>query len=187
MITPDQLAKSGTEHGEQVALFAFLAVAHIHGFELAWKFAEHGPKALPPALVRDDEPRAVPALEWIHAIPNGGSRGDDEKSRAKRGGEMKAEGVRTGIADIFLPYPKRDMRGLILWAGLYIEMKKSSLKPKREGSKGGLSDEQISFAEYAKNNGYGWIVCYTWREAAQAIERYINWQTPGQRNANQTD
>lgn len=177
-MTPDQLAKSGTEHGEQVALFAWANVARLHGFEVAWKFAEIGQAAFlgrptPNVL------HAVPALEWLHAIPNGGTRGDDAKSRAIRGGALKAEGVRQGVADMFLPYPKYagiNKHNLpVLWHGLYIEMKKPDLKPKKEGSKGGLSDEQIEFASYAKSVGYGWIVCYTWREAATAIQQYIEW------------
>ena len=112
---------------------------------------------------------------------------------------MKAEGVRQGVADVFLPWPvyekqtvyvelegesKFDIGELITrkaevnrirWCGLYVEMKKPSLKPKSSEAKGGLSDEQIEFASYAKRNGYGWIVCYSWREAATAIQDYIEW------------
>lgn len=172
-MTPDQLAKSGSEHGEQVALFAFCAMARNCGFDAAWQWAETG--ALPIAAF--DSKSGVEALEWIHAIPNGGSRGDDEKSRMIRGGQMKAEGSRAGVADIFLPWPVFNSFEHIKWCGLYVEMKKPALKPKKvEGTKGGLSDEQIAFAEYAKRNGYGWIVCYTWREAAKAIQQYIEWK-----------
>ena len=166
-MTPDQLAKSGSEHGEQVALFAFLAIARNLGFATAWKWAESGE-------MQSSVDAPVDALEWIHAIPNGGSRGDDEKSRAVRGGALKAEGVRQGVADIFLPFPVYEKEGVV-WCGLYIEMKKPSLKPKKEGSRGGVSDEQKNFAEYAKRNGYGWIVCYSWREAAKAVQSYIEW------------
>lgn len=181
-MTPDQLAKSGTEHGEQVALFAWANVARLHGFEVAWKFAEVGQAAFlgrPTPSVR-----GVNALEWLHAIPNGGTRGDDAKSRAIRGGALKAEGVRQGVPDIFLPLPVwtigtpeniPPVNTPVCWHGLYIEMKKPDLKPKKEGAKGGLSDEQIEFASYAKQVGYGWIVCYTWREAATAIQQYIEW------------
>lgn len=165
-MTPDQLAKSGSEHGEQVALFAFLAMAHNKGFEYAWEWADSG--QLP--IMAQLRVERCDALEWIHAIPNGGSRGDDEKSRMIRGGQMKAEGSRAGVADIFLPWPVGN------WHGLYIEMKKPALKPKKEGGKGGLSEDQIEFASYAKRNGYGWIVCYTWREAASAIQQYIEWK-----------
>ncbi len=194
MIRPDQLAKSGTEHGEQSALFCWANVARIYGFDVANRFAE-GEKfdfqALPTGLP------VVPELAWLHAIPNGGSRGDDEKTRAIRGGALKAEGVKSGVADVFLPVPiwqtKRhdyevlppdnsDMSDFqfvesteIAYCGLYIEMKKPAQRPVKAESMGGVSEEQKEFGDFVKSQGYGWIVCYTWREAAQAIESYLNW------------
>lgn len=169
-MTPDKLAKSGTEHAHQVALFAWCAVAYLHGFEIAEAWAVDGPQAFKksPRASNPDAPPAVPALEWFHAVPNGGSRGDDEQSRKIRGANLKAEGVRQGVADTFLPWPNAG------WHGLYIEMKKPTERPKREG-KGGVSDEQSKFGAYAKSVGYGWIVCYDWREAANALLSYIEW------------
>ena len=82
---------------------------------------------------------------------------------------MKAQGVRQGVADLSLPV----RRGA--WSGLYIEMKKPDEKPKREGSKGGVSDEQNEFGEFVKAQGFGWIVCYSWREAAEVIEKYLTY------------
>jgi len=159
-MTPATLAKSGTEHGHQAALFAYVAVACLRGFDAAdeWcktgKLAPHDP-ATPPA---------VPALEWFHAIHN---QGHGDKIR---GANAKAEGVRKGVADTFLPWPNAG------WHGLYIEMKKPSERPKREGSKGGLSDEQIKFGEYAKNVGYGFMVCYGWEHAVTTLRSYIEWK-----------
>lgn len=57
-----------------------------------------------------DEQRAVfewaeyakgkyPWLKWMHHIPNGGSRNKIEAVR------LKAQGVKRGVPDIFLPYP----------------------------------------------------------------------------------
>lgn len=173
-MTPNQLAKSGSEHGEQVALFAWAAVARMYGFEAADLYAQ----GVPVGAFKDSmfECKPVPALEWLHAIPNGGSRGDDAKSRAIRGGALKAEGVRTGIADIFLPAPRQSKLLGLSYSGLYIEMKKPDLKPKKAESKGGLSDEQIAFRDYALSVGYGWKVCYTWREAADTLRSYIEWK-----------
>lgn len=177
-MTPDKLSKSGSEHGHQVALFAFLAVARNHGFKVAWEWADTG------ELKKNEEQDPfVHALEWIHAIPNGGSRGDDAKSRSIRGGQMKAEGVRQGVADIFLPWPifetyyTEEAEGVerVKWCGLYVEMKKPSMKPKNENSKGGLSNEQSVFGTYCNRNSYGWVLCYSWREAAEVIQRYIEW------------
>jgi len=162
-MTPATLAKSGTEHAHQTALFAYAAVAYLHGFDVADEWSKTGklPKRDP------DAPPKVPALEWFHAIPNGGSRGDYDKSRKIRGAKLKAEGVRQGVADIFLPWPSGK------WHGLYIEMKKPTERPKSETAKGGVSDEQRSFGEYAKRVGYAWIVCYDWEQAASYLRSYI--------------
>jgi hypothetical protein len=164
-MTPTTLAKSGTEHAHQTALFAYAAVAYLHGFDVADEWSKTGklPKRDP------DAPPKVPALEWFHAIPNGGSRGDDDKSRKIRGAQLKAEGVRQGVADTFLPWPSGE------WHGLYIEMKKPTERPKSETAKGGVSDEQRSFGEYAKRVGYGWAVCYDWEQAASYLRSYIEW------------
>lgn len=164
-MTPATLAKSGTEHAHQTALFAYVAVAYLHGFDVADEWSKTGklPKRDP------DAPPKVPALEWFHAIPNGGSRGDDDKSRKIRGAQLKAEGVRQGVADCFLPWPSGE------WHGLYIEMKKPTERPKSETAKGGVSDEQRKFGEYAKRAGYGWVVCYDWEQAASYLRSYIEW------------
>jgi len=120
-MTPNQLAKSGTEHAHQTALFAWCAVARIHGFDVADAWAE-GAKL--PAQLTKDEDAKVPELEWFHAIHNQG-HGDKV-----RGGMAKAEGVRKGIADTFLPVPRGN------WHGLYIEMKKPAEKPKSSTANG---------------------------------------------------
>lgn len=171
---PDQLAKSGSEHAHQVALFAWVAIARLYGFDVAdeWsgrKGAEGsglGPQALPPRNP-NDEP-VVKALEWVYAVPNGGARGNDKKSAMIRGAALRAEGVKPGVPDLFLPYP------VGTWHGLYIEMKKPSVRPKRDG-RGGVSDEQAQFRDYARATGYGWVVCYDWREAAETLRLYLEW------------
>ena len=165
MPTPSQLAKSGTEHGEQVALFAWCGMATSRGVAAADDEASYTVKGH--AETHYGSAGAIPALHWFHAIPNGGSRGDDSKSRAIRGGQLKAEGQRNGVFDTFWPHPRGG------FAGLYIEMKKSSLKPKREGSAGGLSDEQIAFGNFAHAQGYCVRVAYTWREAVEIIKWYL--------------
>jgi len=163
-MTPDKLAKSDTEHAHQVALFAYAAVARQKGFEFADYWSEGGNmnfgmgNTLP-----------VPALEWLHAVPNGGSRGNDAKTRAIRGGQLKAEGVKRGVADIFLPWASANCHGL------YIEMKKPSVKPKREGGKGGLSNDQIKFKNYCHSIDFGFVTCYSWKEAAIVLRTYIEW------------
>lgn len=134
-MTPDQLAKSGTESGHQRAVFCWAALNQNR-----W-----------------------PELKWLHHIPNGGSRGDDAKSRAIRGGALKAEGVRTGVADICLPVKRGE------YSGLYIEMKKP-------GKIKTTSAEQKEFGDFVKAQGFGWVVCDNWESAVQVIQEYLQWK-----------
>lgn len=129
MITPEQMAKSGLESGEQKAVFVWAALN----------------------LSR------YPQLKWLHAIPNANSH------------KQVAEGVRSGISDIMLPYPttSHDDR---MFAGLYIEMKTES---RRNQKNGGLSDDQVDFINYAKSVGYRAEVCYGWQAAIAVIEDYL--------------
>lgn len=179
---PDQLAKAGSEHAHQVALFAWVAVARLYGFDVADEWSgrlreevseEEGREGAPAGHAplpsrRADEPPVEPALEWFHAVPNGGARGNDKKSAMIRGAALRAEGVRSGVPDTFLPWP------VGTWHGLYVEMKKPDQKPARSG-RGGLGDDQLAFRDYARATGYGWAVCYSWREAAGVLRQYVEW------------
>lgn len=111
----------------------------------------------------------------MFAIPNGGLR---NKATASN---LKAEGVRKGVPDIFLPVPvivDRDSHQQLYamfkntklignsLAGLFIEMKKSKL--------GRVSDEQKFRMEQLQKDGYAVIECRSWREARDAISVYLN-------------
>jgi hypothetical protein len=161
-MTPAQLAKTGSESAHQIALFAWASVAYNHGFELAQLWLDGGNVAVDTL----SEP-AVPELKWIHHIPNGGSRGNDVRSQQIRGAKLKAEGVRSGVSDICLPVRRAGC------SGLYIEMKRPSEKPKREGSRGGISDEQRDFGAFIQSQGFGFVVCYSWEEARDIIIAYL--------------
>ena len=52
-----------------------------------------------------------PELKWLHHVPNGGSRNKQEAVK------FKQMGVKAGVSDLCLPYPKG------IYCGLYIEMK----------------------------------------------------------------
>ncbi len=138
-LNPENLAKANTESAHQIALFCWAS----------------------------QNLKAFPELRWLHHIPNGGSRGDSDFSRAIVGGRLKAEGVKKGVADVFLPV----RRGA--WGGLYIEMKRPAERPKKQDSRGGLSDEQIEFAAFVRQQALGWCVCYTWCEARDVIMQYL--------------
>ena len=80
----------------------------------------------------------------IHAIPNGGAR---SKATA---GRLKAEGVSSGVPDLFIP----------AW-GLWVEMKRV---------KGGsLSAEQKDWVAYLEGCGYQCIVGKGAEDAKQKI------------------
>lgn len=96
-------------------------------------------------------------LKWIHAIPNANSH------------RQVSEGVRSGVADIFLPVPMQKGWGE-MYAGLYIELK---TKKRRKELNGGLSEDQIKFGQYAIDIGYQWYVCYGWEEARDRIKEYL--------------
>lgn len=131
----DSFCKGGSEHGEQVALFAFMAAERANG--------------------------RLMETEWMHAIANGGSRGDGTKRGAMiAGGALKAEGVKAGVADCFLPVPAHGLHGL------YIEMKT------KEGGDGG-SKLQKEFGAWVQDRGYGWMIANGWREAAQAVIQWL--------------
>ena len=110
-----------------------------------------------------------PQLKWLHAIPNANSH------------RQVAEGVRSGVSDICLPWPLKkiltidDTLGLSnhteVYHGLYIELK---IEKRRNQKNGGCSDDQIAFTEYANSVGYKAVVCYGWLEAVKAIEEYLN-------------
>jgi hypothetical protein len=187
-MTPVKLAESNTEHAHQRALFAWVQIAKVYGFVAADDprcYTERGyvqstyginPRELANPSGKgtywtDDGGRdPVPELEWLHAIPNGGPR--DGFS----GAILKAEGVKKGIPDLFLPVPMpaygveaaRYMQ--VEYCGLYIEMK----RPKSKGrAKGALKAEQTAFIGYARGIGYAASICFEWFIAARDIRTYI--------------
>lgn len=89
----------------------------------------------------------------LFAIPNGGLR---NVITAKN---MKAEGVRPGVPDLFLAVSRGGSHGL------FIEMKRT---------KGGrVSDSQESMLGLLSERGYQAIVCKGWVAAKDAIEAYL--------------
>jgi len=106
-----------------------------------------------------------PALAYMFAIPNGGLR--DVRTATN----LKAEGVKAGVLDIFLPYPKYgNMNGKTAHHGLFIEMK---LIKYRYHKNGGCSDAQLDFINYAVSTGYYCKVCYSWEEARDTLIAYL--------------
>lgn len=92
-----------------------------------------------------------PGIENMFAIPNGGER------NLKVASNLKAEGVRAGVADVFLPV------ALFGWHGLWIEMKWGTNKP---------TPEQNDFLSRMENLEYRTAVCYSFERAKAAILAY---------------
>lgn len=94
-----------------------------------------------------------PELKWAYAIPNGGERNKIVAAR------MKAEGVKSGISDICLPFARKGFHGF------YIEMKKPGGKE---------SKEQIEFGQFLKDQGYHYECCDHWEVARHMIVWYMS-------------
>lgn len=95
-----------------------------------------------------------PELALMYHIPNGGSRNKVEAAR------LKAQGVKKGVPDVFLPVPRGG------YHGLYIEMKR------QKGSV--VSQEQKEYIAALRAQGYRVEVCKGFHAAADVIEEYMN-------------
>ena len=102
-----------------------------------------------------------PELQLLFAIPNGGAR------HPRVAQSMKEEGVKPGVPDLFLPVARHGHHGL------FFEMKTENHRPKREGSKGGLSDLQIDWLENLRAQGYKAEVAYGRDEAIKMLTDYL--------------
>lgn len=91
-------------------------------------------------------------LSFMFAIPNGGHR------HIATAIKLKLEGVKAGVADIFLPLPISKRHGL------FIEMKAPNKKQ---------SDKQIAFMNHVRANNYCYVLCYSADEAIKKIDEYI--------------
>lgn len=85
LLTPEQLAKAGTEHAHQVAILQWVAT-----------------------IGRDKDGQSIPDLDMLFAIPNGGDRSPSVAA------SLKAEGVRRGVPDLCWPVPRGMFAGLYL-------------------------------------------------------------------------
>lgn len=94
----------------------------------------------------------LPELELMFAIPNGGQR---HKAVATK---MKAEGVKAGVPDIFLPVARNS------WNGLFIEMKFGKNK---------LTKNQEKWKRSLIYQGFTFKTCWGWLEAANTLEAYL--------------
>lgn len=96
--------------------------------------------------------RRIPALKWLHHIPNGGRRDP------ATGAMLKKMGVKPGVPDLCLPVPRKG------YHGLYIELKAGTSRP---------SKAQQGWIAFLSGEGYLVKICYGFREAASALLDYL--------------
>ena len=93
-----------------------------------------------------------PELKLLFAIPNGGSRHMIEAVNLKR------QGVKSGLPDMFLPVPKGS------FYGLWIELKVGKNK---------TSENQDKWLYELCSQGYRCEVCYGFDEAVSVLKDYL--------------
>lgn len=94
-----------------------------------------------------------PELKWLHHCPNGGSRNKNEAVK------LKQMGVKAGVSDLCLPYPKG------IYCGLYIEMKYGNNVQQ---------DSQKEFLADMVEAGHFVATCYSADEAIEVIRKYVS-------------
>lgn len=118
--------------------------------------------------------RGIDARLWAFtSIPN------EIECTAMVGDKLKSMGKQKGYPDTFLAcaagehdeHMDCERHGFTYpYFGLYIEFKRES---KRKAKQGGLTDEQIVWANRIVDNGYAYCVAYNWEEAKDYTEQYL--------------
>ena len=99
----------------------------------------------------------------VFAIPNGSALGTGKEDwqvlqRVIRGRRLIAEGLTPGVLDIFVSVAFGGFHGC------YVEMKKKG---------GEMNPQQVIFKAAAEAWGYKTVVCYSDREAIDAVTTYL--------------
>ncbi len=142
-ITPEMLAKSGSEDGHQMAIFCWAA----------------------------DNLSKYPQLAWMYAIPNAGERFVAVATKMVATGLRKGVPDIFLPASIqkrdYQGFTELFKYG---YHGLYIELK---IENKRKLKDGGLSKDQLLWLPALREAGYYVAVCYGWIEARDCIVNYL--------------
>lgn len=105
--------------------------------------------------------KRYPELKWLFHVPNGGSRNRMEAVK------LKQMGVKAGVSDLCLPYPKG------IYHGLFIEMKYGRNRQQ---------DTQKEFLADMAAAGHFVATCYSAEEAIKVLEEYISLIDTGEIN-----
>lgn len=98
--------------------------------------------------------KTLPELALLFAVPNGGHR------HPATGAKLKAEGVKPGVPDLWLPVPRNLFHGLVI-----------ELKTELKSSK--VSAVQDWWLNALSNQGYKAVVCKGWDTARNEILDYL--------------
>jgi hypothetical protein len=113
-------------------------------------------------LVPTEHQEQVKLIQWCNAHPVADcifSSQAGVRTTIGTANKAKAEGMRKGVPDLFLPVPAGGFHGL------FIELKRvKNAKP---------SKEQQDWIEFLNKQGYFAIVCYGADEAIAVIQRYL--------------
>lgn len=112
---------------------------------------EHSEQAKLVLLIRNELAPTYPILRWFHSIPNGLFLQGSVASTAIN------EGLKSGVADLFLPVRNAE------YSGLYLEMK---------SKKGTHKQKQKEFAEFVRSQGFKLVVPRSCDEALKEILDY---------------
>lgn len=93
-----------------------------------------------------------PELALLFAVPNGGAR------NVVTGTRLKAEGVKRGVPDVWLPVARAGFHGLV------IELK---------AGKGRPTPEQKAWLKALTDQGWLALVCVGFEEARRIVEQYL--------------
>jgi hypothetical protein len=99
-----------------------------------------------------------PFLDLIFAIPNGATLAGGKSGRGRQMNKLKAEGLRPGVSDLFLPVARRNFHGF------FIEMKTLT---------GTTSENQLEFMDGVERQGYYTALCYGHKQAISELKWYL--------------
>lgn len=134
------VVKPPTEHQEQAALFRWLG----------------------------ETEGTIPELAMVFPIPNGAKlpfgRNKNGKRFSREAMKLKAEGLKSGVPDIFAAIPRGEIHGL------FIEMKRAKKSLSR------VSPEQLDMKTALEAMGYRVEICYGWEAARDVILNHLGVQ-----------
>ncbi|MGL6009300.1 MAG: hypothetical protein ACRC1D_07585 [Culicoidibacterales bacterium] len=109
----------------------------------------------------------------MYANYNNAGTSTNAKTAMVRGARGKQIGIKSGVADIFLPLARQGCNGL------FIEMKIDLTNSQNDGSDGKkkyakASSDQIAFRDQVREDNFGWVCCHGWRDAVKVLERYLS-------------